>query len=524
MVNTARTRRPRRKSRLHEVHKPHGALHHRVKSTTPERFGIVSVDCAKVRSKWMLCDFYGRVLLPPRVVAHTKCDLENAVFLLRQSIETHRLEDLVVAVERTGRYHLPVKRTFTTAGFEVRVVHPFATKQFRQPANPGNKTDDTDLSAIHRATVNGFGLMEQEPDPTFRQLMLLARHRRNLVQKSSALCCQIREHLEAAMPGFANCFDDVWRNRAALPIARRTASAEVLRKVGIDLLVKQLRETGIQFHRRTVERAVAWAHTACQNDSDAKLHYRIWTALDDDRLEKARQIQALERDLAAILVQTSYVLLLSIPGINVVSAADLAGEMGPIAHYANHRAITGRAGLFPARRQSDQVDRCNGPLVRCANRRLRAVLLGIADNLLRCNSHFRSKGELWKAVGKDPRHSHVKVASRFCRIAYHMVAGGQVFQHPFCRERSYILDKLLAFHREHNTEPLQILADLKAATAQIPSNEYRAEAEPLIQCLRPTQTARRRGPQPIGDMLVLVLAKLGVDQVEFNPSGDQDLS
>ena len=33
-------------------------------------------------------------------------------------------------------------------------------KQLRLPAHPGNKTDDTDLAAIQRAAVNGFGLIE----------------------------------------------------------------------------------------------------------------------------------------------------------------------------------------------------------------------------------------------------------------------------------------------------------------------------------------------------------------------------
>jgi hypothetical protein len=59
--------------------------------------------------------------------------------------------------------------------------------------------------------------------------------------------------------------------------------------------------------------------------------------------------------------------LLSFPGINVVSAADFAGELGPIEHYANPNAITGRAGLRPCRYQSDQVDRADGPLVRNCN-------------------------------------------------------------------------------------------------------------------------------------------------------------
>src|SRR5207244_1492224 len=110
--------------------------------------------------------------------------LQAAAELIRQAAAKHQTLDLIVVVERTGRYHHVVRDAFTADGFEVRVVHPFATKQFRQPADPGNKTDDTDLSAIHRAAVNGFGLVEPAPDPTHNGLQLLARHRRDLVRKA----------------------------------------------------------------------------------------------------------------------------------------------------------------------------------------------------------------------------------------------------------------------------------------------------------------------------------------------------
>jgi len=49
----------RRVARCHLIHKPHGAIHPRVQAVGPEHFAIVSVDCAKARSKWMLADFYG---------------------------------------------------------------------------------------------------------------------------------------------------------------------------------------------------------------------------------------------------------------------------------------------------------------------------------------------------------------------------------------------------------------------------------------------------------------------------------
>ena len=65
----------------------------------------------------------------------------------------------------------------------------------------------------------------------------------------------------------------------------------------------------------------------------------------------------------------------------------------------------------------------NGPLVRACNHSLRAAILGIADNLIKCNHHFNALAQRWHADRKDPRHTRVKVAFRFCRIAYQMVAG-----------------------------------------------------------------------------------------------------
>jgi transposase len=125
--------------------------------------------------------------------------------------------------------------------------------------------------------------------------------------------------------------------------------------------------------------------------------------------------------------------------------------MGPIEHYLNAKSISGRAGLRPSRYQSDAVDKANGPLVRHANRSLRAAILGIADNLIVCNHHFQALATRWNAQGKDPRHTRVKVGLRFCRIAFQMVAGRQVFRHPSIQGRHYILDKLTAFHRQHDT-------------------------------------------------------------------------
>jgi transposase len=521
MVAT-RTRKRFRRRFVDVVQKPSGTFHPRVQKVGPERFGIVSVDCSKARCKWMLCDFFGNVLIAPTVVAHNRHDLQAALDRLRQALERHGIRDQFVAVERTGRYHHFIRDVFVAAGYEVRLVHPFVTSRLRQPSDPGNKTDDTDLAAIHCAAVNGFALREPARDEAWTTLQLRIRQRRDLVQKMSQLCCQIREHLEACLPGFAACFEKLWTGRVPWTIVRQFVSPQAIHQSGLCGLETLLREKGIRFRQHTLQALLAWAEAAATPEIAASTHHAIALALDDDRVRKTQEIQVLERDIAGRLARTSYVLLMSFPGINVVTCADLAGEMGPIEHYPQASALRGRAGLRPSRSQSDRVDRPNGPLVRCANRRLRAVLLNIADNLIVCNQHFRASAARWKAAGKDPRHTRVRIAARFTRIAYQMVAGRQVCRHPAIQQRSYIVHKLLGFHSDHGTPLRQTLADVQAAIDQLPKSAYASEAQPLAEELRKIEQGRKRGPQPLGDILPMVLARLGVRLLQSSASGEPD--
>jgi transposase len=518
---TVRSRKHQRARRFdRDVAKPRGVLHPRVQKVGAEHFGIVAFDPAKARSKFMLADFYGRVLVPPTFVDHNRLALDAAMAQIRQAFSMHQLQDGVVAIERTGRYHRLVQRAFAQAGFETRILHPFVTKQYRQPVDPGNKTDDTDLAAIHRATITGCALLETSRDEAWTTLQLLIRQRRDLVRKGAALNCQIRDHLEACLPGFAACFDKLWESAAAWHLLQHFPTAAHLLQAGMGGLSQALRQAGIRFQARTLQTVLDWAAQAAPGDVAATQHLRIALAYYRDRLQKTQEITALERDIASRLVHTPYILLLSFPGINVVSAADFAGEAGPMEHYANAKSITGRAGLRPSRYQSDQVDRPNGPLVRSCNRALRATILGIADNLILCNHHFQALASAWRAGGKDPRHTRVKVGLRFCRIAFQMVAGRQVFRHPAIPGRHYVLDKLMAFHREHDTDMTQVLRDLQTAIDQVPPRQHAAEAQPLHEELHKIQQGRRRGPQLLGNILPEVLARLGVGVVQSVESGE----
>ena len=502
------------------LQKPNGVISPRVKQVGGEHFGIVCVDPAKHRSEWMMADFFGNMLIEPQCLEHQGDCFRIAMQMIRDAQQEHDIQDMIVVVERTGNYFLPPKRAFARAGFETRIVHPFATKQYRVPADPGNKTDETDLYAMHRAALAGFGLREQELESPYRELQLRVRHRRNLVQKAAALICQIREHLHLCMPGYASLFHHLFESAPPLAIARYGQSAANMVQLGASGLNQILSDNNIRHHQRTVDRTLAWARQHLQDPvQDVAMHHAIWTDLYDLHQYLRGKIFTLERLLAADLVKTPYVRLLAIPGICIVSAAELAGEVGPISHYPNANAITGRCGMYPARHQSDRTDHNSGPLVRQANKRMRCVLMRVADNIACHCGYYRGQAEADRALGVDKRASRVKISKRFTRLMMACVGGDQPMRHPCFQEPHSILLKLQTFHQPHETPVDVLLEEMALAVEQFPVNTRRREAE-VVAALLEEQAKRKRDVSTIGELLPAILARLGVPQKQEDLEAD----
>ncbi len=193
---------------------------------------------------------------------------------------------------------------------------------------------------------------------------------------------------------FTNC-------HTPLLIARKLGSAAAILGAGLPGLTEQVLQAGIRPHRPTLEKILAWAHTATAATDEALIHHRIMKELDDDRVAKLRSVTAVEGDWPTCWSKRRMCCSWGSPGSMWSRPPSSLVRWGRSSIYPKAPAITGRAGLFPSRYQSDEVDRADGPLVRCANRRLRKAIMLIADNLIECNDHFRVLAAKWRLEGKN---------------------------------------------------------------------------------------------------------------------------
>lgn len=267
---------------------------------------------------------------------------------------------------------------------------------------------------------------------------------------------------------------------------------------------KYLRQEKVRFQKRTLDKIYAWSLQAADSDPLQCLLTEQWKQLAQVRDLLSEQINETEKKTANYLVKTPYVLLLSVKGINVVSAGEIAGEAGPIEHYASATAINGRAGLYPSRYQSDEVDR-SGTVAKNCNRRLRAACILLAKNLVKCHPYYRGLAAIWKKRGVVTVDSQCRMANRANRMVFQMVSGRQVWRGKGV-DREYLLYKLREFHRTHGSDLEQTVADMNEAFAWLPKSTYESEAQSLAKLAKP----KRRGATSIRDLLIPLLTRLGV--------------
>jgi transposase len=497
-------------------------LRQRVRKIGGEKFGVLVVDSSKKNAEVWLTDFYGEPLWEEsRTFPITGGHLTEMINVVGGTCRERGLKDLVVGIEQTGRYHRPIQRALAQR-WEVKMIHPFVTKQLRQPASLGVKTDGADLEAMSRAIIGGYGDDPQAVPLLYTKWQLINRAREDAVDRRRRLKQQCQERLHAFMPGYAAVFEHLWETPAAVALAEHYGSAKRLLATDADAISAQLREQGLRMMRPTINRVLAWAADAPSPDPGGSLNRHIWS--DELRLMEhlGRDILRYERALAAYLVQTPFVLLLSIPGINVVSASGYGSEVGPITHYLKPSNLNGRAGLFPSRYQSDETDRADGPMVGGRNARLRDAVMEIVMNLILHNDYFQGWSDLRAQRGWAKKKIHVAIANRFNRIAFHMVAGQMLFDHPCLKKRHPVLKKVAVFSLAHGIKPVATMNLVAKAARQLPSNAVAAELDALQDELANLPTAEGVPVSTIKETLLLLPALVSRIKHDYKCQGEDN--
>lgn len=322
-------------------------------------------------------------------IKHTTPSLSKALELVKKAEEDFGVKPAIV-MEATGHYNKILFNFFERSGYGVIVVNPIQTDSIKNLSVRKVKTDKVDARRI--ALLYRFSELRQShpPGPEIEMLRSLCRQYHCLVEERSTYKYRMLSILDQIMLNYKDVFSDIYSD-TSLSLLEKYPSPEALLAADqaefVSFLMTHSRKSQTWATRKyelICSKALEFKELSLANPANiAMLRNYIALIKTFNQLIKEMQ-QNIENLIATSLDSTNPVvakqvyLLMSIPGIGLITAATIISEIGDIANFKNASKLTAFFGLDPSVCQSGQFNATQNRISKRGARLLRKALYMVA--------------------------------------------------------------------------------------------------------------------------------------------------
>ncbi len=257
---------------------------------------------------------------------------------------------MLVTMESSGHYWMPLAAHLQRRGLPVALVNPLAAKYFAKSRLGRTKSDPADARSLAEMAMRDQPVARDPLEGT--ELRQAARFAMTLVAEQAKVCQRLVRLVELGFPELGELFDDP-TCRTARAVLRIAPTARAATRRRTSTLANANAGPG---HRRLgqarAERLqAAAADSIAVPELDAEAAFEVGLLLDQfDLLEG--QIEAADRHVAALLDGELARRLQTIPGVGPAITATLLAEIGDIGRFSDFDQLLAYAGVHPAERSS----------------------------------------------------------------------------------------------------------------------------------------------------------------------------
>ena len=322
---------------------------------------IVGVDVGKSKHAFGAISETGQIVLKPRFFTQNKEGFDRFFHEL-DILGTP--DQIVVGMEATGRYWLPLRHALERRGYCVDCVNPIITAHEIAGDVRGRKTDRTDAIAIARAILKKRHHPAPPEDGAIDALKSLTRHRGFIVRQRSNTKRSIHSALDVTFPEAGSIFRDLF-TAGSLAVLERYPSARLLAQANLKTLDCILAKASRR--KKCTEKARALREAAQNSISVLLVNQGDEMALQsligmlhfqNDQIRKVEgQIDEMPTPQIAAILQ-------SIKGVGSRMSKRIAAEFGAVERFHHsggdkppsdmHKRLLAFAGCEPRIRESGQ--------------------------------------------------------------------------------------------------------------------------------------------------------------------------
>ena len=375
---------------------------------------FLGIDISKDSFDITLLESSGEIKL------QTKLSMDKDGFnILLKHLSSLSKEELLIAMEATGIYHLPLLSFLLENSFKCVVINPILIKSFINSTTlRKTKNDKKDAASIALFTLKSYQSLHLATFNDIENIRPLIRERENLSKDVAKLKTEIKAILIQLFPELlknTNIF-----TKSILNLLLKAPSRKAIRNLKEKTIQKILDNT----NGNRVKITAKEIHLLAKNSiaiSDKYLE-KVLTSKIRRLITIQDELSILDTELQNSLEDTDInndiEILQSIPGIGSVTSKNFMVEVSSVNKFKSVKQLCAFIGIDPSVKQSGSSINYSGKISKRGNANLRRTIWQMALGVIRTckvfNAYFTKKIQ----EGKKFKQAVIATANKLLRTIF----------------------------------------------------------------------------------------------------------
>lgn len=399
-----------------------------------QRILIVAIDIGKFTHKVMITNVFEDILVAPFEIDASLTGFQTVKEIIQKVCQSDGFTEVVVGIETTAHYYEDMTRLCTEEGYLVRVINAATTAIERETRLNWTKTDNVDLVAIVHALIQGRGYQIRPENRHLESLKKLTRFRRNLIETHTQLISQLRmlmDHIFREFQGKSVWVDGTrlhkkpfsrFLTKSSLFLMEYYPHPEDILELGGDGLREMSIKNNLKLRESTIQCLLEFATDSASQPKallEGELIQLRFTLQSYQHIN--HQVRQIEKKIEELLLKTDGAILLSIPGMGVITVAELTAEMGSLDTFTHANQLIKMAGTNPLVRQSGGHRPTYTGISKQGRKQFRNIVFLVGKCVSAMNPAMRRRYLAMKKKGKATRSVYIALGNRILRLAFSMI-------------------------------------------------------------------------------------------------------
>lgn len=385
---------------------------------------IIGIDIGKNHHEASIIDYSGKLIGRSCRFSNTHKGADRLMEHITKNIGD---SGVIFGMEATGHYWYSIYSFLKAKGYTVYVINPIQSDSLRSMYIRQTKNDSKDSFLIAEVIRFGQFTTTSLADENLLAMRQLCRYRDSMVDCRTEIKLRISTILEQIFPEYEKQFSTLWGS-TSMGILEAYVTPDNIANAPIDELFALIKDKS--HNKLTMKKALS-IREAAADTFGIKIAQNAFAFQLNQLFERLnflnKQLEQLDTEIIRYY-ETFDCYLHTIPGVGIIAAATILGEIGDIKRFKNASALVAYAGIDPSVKQSGEFNSTHNHMSKRGSPYLRHAIFLAATTCTFHDSPLHAYYKKKRDQGKHHLTAAGAVAHKLTTVIYAVLRDGKPYE------------------------------------------------------------------------------------------------